>query len=124
MLSDFRQFQFALARHLRDPLTVPAPAGVHPAEANVCNQEMVQHLRHVLEPALPLTQALLGDDVWEHTVRLFLKHAPSHAPWDSTTQRALVDHVYECLEVQNLPGWLKGLVHFEWLEHQGTVLGE
>jgi hypothetical protein len=124
MLSDFRQFQFALARHLRDPLTVPAPAGVHPAEANVCNQEMVQHLRHVLEPALPLTQALLGDDVWEHTVRLFLKHAPSHAPWDSTTQRALVDHVCEHLEVQNLPAWLKDLAYFEWLQHQGAVLGE
>ena len=64
MLNDFRQYQFALARHLRDPLSVPAPEGVDAKAAAVCTQEMVKHLRDVLEPAFPITQALLGEDIW------------------------------------------------------------
>ena len=116
MLNDFRQFQFALARHLRDPLAVPTPAGVLPQEATACTRDMVRHVGSVLAPAFPVTQALLGGDIWEHTVRLFLKSAPSHAPWVSTTQRAFVDHVCESPDVQRLPAWLQDLTHFEWLQ--------
>ena len=116
MLNDFRQFQFALARHLRDPLTVPTPAGVDPQEATVCTQDMVRHVCNVLAPAFPLTQVLLGDDIWEHSVRLFLKNAPNHAPWASTTQRAFADHVCDSPDLQNLPAWLQDLAHFEWLQ--------
>lgn len=117
MLNDFRQYQFALARHLRDPLSVPAPEGVDTVAAAACTQEMVQHLCDVLAPAFPITQALLGEDIWEHAVRLFLKEAPSHTPWASTTQRAFVDHVCESPEMQNLPAWLQDLAHFEWLQN-------
>ena len=117
MLNDFRQFQFALARHLRDPLSAPAPVGVNVAEASGCTHEMVLHLRDVLAPAFPLTHALLGEEIWEHTVRLFLKNAPSHTPWVSTTQRAFMEYVCENPEVQNLPAWLQDLAHFEWLQN-------
>jgi uncharacterized protein len=117
MLNDFRQYQFALARHLRDPLSVPAPEGVDEKAAAACTQEMVKHLRDVLEPAFPITQALLGEDIWEHAVRLFLKDAPNHRPWASTTQRAFVDHVCESPDMQSLPAWLQDLAHFEWLQN-------
>ena len=116
MLNDFRQFQFALARHLRDPLGAPAPVGVQAAHASACTQDMVAHLCDVLAPAFPVTHALLGDDLWEHAVRLFLKDAPSHAPWASAVQRAFVDHVCESPEMQSLPAWLQDLAHFEWLQ--------
>ena len=75
MLNDFRQFQFALARHLRDPLGAPAPVGVQAAQASACTQDMVAHLCDVLAPAFPVTHALLGDDLWEHAVRIELGHA-------------------------------------------------
>lgn len=117
MLNDFRQYQFALARHLRDPLSVPAPEGVDAKAAAACTQEMVQHLCDVLAPAFPITQALLGEDIWEHAVRLFLKDAPNHTPWASTTQRAFVDHVCESPDMQSLPAWLQDLAHFEWLQN-------
>ncbi|MEN9617983.1 MAG: hypothetical protein RL406_220 [Pseudomonadota bacterium] len=117
MLNDFRQFQFALARHLRDPLGVPAPAGVAVSDAATCTQDMVKHVREVLEPAFPVTHALLGDAMWEHAVRLFLKDAHPHSPWASTTQRAFLDHVRESSDMQRLPAWLQDLAHFEWLQN-------
>ena len=116
MLNDFRQFQFAFARYLRDPLSAPLPEGVDASDAAMCTQEMVNHLHDVLVPAFPLTQALLGDDVWELSVRLFLKAGVSHAPWVSTVQRAFVDHVCHSPEMHHLPAWLQDLAHFEWLQ--------
>lgn len=116
MLNDFRQYQFALARHLRDPLGVPAPDGVNAADAGGCTQEMVDHLCDVLEPAFTVTRALLGDDLWQHAVRLFLKDAPSHAPWATAVQRAFVEHVCASPDMQGLPAWLQDLAHFEWLQ--------
>ncbi len=116
MLNDFRQFQFALARHLRDPLSVPLPSGAKAIETNACAQDMVNNLCDVLAPAFPLTHALLGDDLWGHAVRLFIKDAPSHTPWASTTQRAFVEHVCESPDMQQLPAWLQDLAHFEWLQ--------
>jgi uncharacterized protein len=117
MLNDFRQFQFALARHLRDPLSVPAPEGVNAAHATACAHEMAKNLSEVLDPAFPVTRALLGEDLWQHAVRLFLKDAPSHTPWASTVQRAFVEHVCESPDMQELPAWLQDLVHFEWLQN-------
>jgi hypothetical protein len=117
MLNDFRQYQFALARHLRDPLSMPLPKGVSQVDANACTHEMVKNLREVLEPAFPVTHALLGDEIWEHAVRLFLKQAPTHAPWSTVVQRAFVAHVCESSDMQSLPAWLQDLAHFEWLQN-------
>jgi len=117
MLNDFRQFQFALARHLRDPLGVSAPVGVSLADAAVCTQDIVTHVSEVLAPAFPVTCALLGDEMWEHAVRLFLKDAQPHTPWASSTQRAFVDHVCESPDMPRLPAWLQDLAHFEWLQN-------
>lgn len=116
MLNDFRQFQFALARHLRDPLSVPLPEGVSAQEAALLTQEMSTHLRDVLDSAFPVTHALLGDEIWDFAVRLFIKDAPHHAPWASNVQRAFVDHVCNSHEMQNMPAWLQDLAHFEWLQ--------
>jgi uncharacterized protein len=98
-------------------LGVLAPDGVSLADTAAYTQDMVTHLSGVLAPAFPVTCALLGDGMWTHAVRLFLKEAHSHAPWVSTTQRAFLDHVCESPEMQNLPAWLQDLAHFEWLQN-------
>lgn len=116
MLNDFRQFQFALARHLRDPLSVPAPEGIPLVDAHACTQDMVNHLQELLNPAFATTRALLGEEIWALALRLFLKDAPAHTPWASTTQRAFVDHVCESPDMHHMPAWLPDLAHFEWLK--------
>lgn len=122
MLNDFRQTQFALARYLRDPLGASLPAGVNAADANACSQEMVDHLCDILAPAFPVTHALLGDDMWGLTVRMFLKDAPCHMPWATALQRAFVTHVCGSTDMLQLPAWLQDLAHFEWLQTAVSTL--
>jgi hypothetical protein len=116
MLNDLRQAQFALARHLRDPLNAPLPEGVNPAEANACLQAMADHVCDILVPAFPVTRAALGDDLWRLTVRLFLKDACCHMPWTTAVQRSFVDHLCASAEMHQWPAWLKEVAHVEWLQ--------
>ena len=119
MLNEFRQTQFALASHLRDPLSVPLPEGINAADTSACSQDMVDHLCAILAPAFPVMHALLGDDIWGLTVRLFLKDTLSHMPWATDVQRAFMTHVCTSAEMHHLPAWVQDLAHFEWL--QGAV---
>lgn len=117
MLNDFRQSQFALARYLRNPLAVLPPEEVTIEDAIACTQAMAAHLSEVLDTAFPVTHALLGEDLWQQAVRLFLKEAPSHAPWAGAVQRAFVAHVSQSPSMQGLPAWLQDLAHYEWLQN-------
>ena len=122
MLSnDFRQYQFALARHLRDPLGVPAPEGVSASAVIACTQEMAHNLNELLMPAFASTRAVLGEDLWQHTLRLFLHDAPTHAPWGTAVQEAFVKFLGHNSLVQHLPPWLEDLAHFEWLQSAVAV---
>jgi hypothetical protein len=117
MLSnDFRLYQFALARHLRDPLGVPAPDGVSAPAVLACTQEMAHNLNELLMPAFANTRAVLGEDLWQHTLRLFLHDAPTHAPWATSVQEVYVKFLGHNTLVQHLPPWLEDLAHFEWLQ--------
>ena len=116
LTNDFRQYQFALARHLRDPLGVPAPEGVSVAEALACTQEMAANLNELLMPAFAITRAVLGEDLWQHTLRLFLHDAPTHSPWATAVQEAYVKFLGHNTLVQHLPPWLEDLAHYEWLQ--------
>jgi hypothetical protein len=121
MLNDFRQTQFALARHLRDPLRTPLPVGVNAADASVCSQVMVDHVSNILTPAFPVTHAALGEELWGLIVRLLLKDATCHLPWTTGVQRAFVTQVNVNVERQRLPAWLKDVAHFEWLQTAGCL---
>lgn len=117
MLSnDFRQYQFALARHLRDPLGVPAPEGVNARDVLACSHEMAHNLNELLMPAFATTRSVLGEELWQHTLRLFLHDAPSHAPWATAVQEAYVKFLGHNSLVQFLPAWLEDLAHYEWLQ--------
>jgi hypothetical protein len=120
MLNDFRQAQFAFARHLRDPVNTPLPKGVSAADASACAQAMVDHVLEVLAPAFPVTRAALGDEMWCLTVRLFIKEASCHVLWATEVQRAFVAHLSTNAEMHQLPTWLKDVAQFEW---QQTTAG-
>lgn len=121
MLNALRQSQFALARHLRDPLGASLPKGVNAADASACAQAMADHVCAILTPAFPVTRAALGDEMWGLAVRLFLKDAPCHVPWAAATKRAFVDHLCASAEVHQLPAWLKDVAQFEWQQTKASA---
>ena len=116
MLNDFRQFQFALARHLRDPLVAARPEGVSSVDAQASLQHMFETLSALLSPTFPVSRALLGETLWRHAVQLFLQDAPPHAPWTGAVQRAFARYLRSSPHAKDLPAWLQDMAHFEWLK--------
>ncbi len=117
MLNDFQHTQFALARHLREPLHMPVLEGVHAVDVRACKQDMAAQLSAVLAPVFPVTKACLDDARWQHVLRMFLQASPSHAPWATALHRAFVAYVCVSPELQTFPAWLQDLVHFEGLQN-------
>lgn len=116
MLNDFREFQFTLARHLRDPHTAPLPRGVSTEQAAAYERTMFKNLCDVLNPAFPLTRGLLGDWAWRATVRYFLRDAPAQTPWPRVVLREFARYLRESPVTRDLPAWLNDVSHFEWLK--------
>jgi hypothetical protein len=116
MLNDSRDFQFALARHLRDPHTMPLPAGVSAEQAATYERAMFKNLSDILNPAFPVTRGLLGDWAWRAAVRYFLRDCPAKAPWPRTVLLEFARFLRESPETQTLPAWLNDVSHFEWLK--------
>lgn len=121
MLNDCRQTQFALARHLRDPLSAPLPKGFNSADARACSQAMVDYVFYILDPAFPVTRAALGDEMWGQTVRLFIKDASCSLPWATEVQRAFMAHVSANAEKHQWPTWLKDVAQFEWQQTKANA---
>ncbi len=116
MLNDFREFQFALARHLRDPHKMPLPVGVSAEQAATYERAMFKNVCDIVNPAYPVTRGLLGDWAWRAAVRYFLRDYPAKAPWPRTVLLEFARFLRESPETQNLPAWLKDVSHFEWLK--------
>jgi len=119
MLNNFRDprdFQFALARHLRDPHTMPLPAGVSAEQAATYERAMFKNLSDILNPAYPVTRGLLGDWAWRAAVRYFLRDYPATAPWPRTVLLEFARFLRESPATQTLPAWLNDVSHFEWLK--------
>lgn len=116
MLNDFREFQFALARHLRDPHTMPLPEGVTAKQSAAHERAMFKSLCDIVNPAYPITRGLLGDWAWRAAVRYFLRDYPAKAPWPRTVLMEFARFLRESPETQSLPAWLKDVSHFEWLK--------
>lgn len=111
----FQAFQYAMARHLRDPHRMPRPAGV-PARRMAVYQELVfNNLTGSLDRCFPVSRAVLGAARWRHLQRGFWRDWPLHTPLQREIPREFVRHLAEAAPAR-LPAWLPELAHYEWAE--------
>lgn len=113
----FQQFQYALARHLRDPRGAARPAGVAVRRAGIYRELLRNNLESFLLACFPLTHALLGARRWRRLVDLFLREARCQTPYFREIPREFLRWLLaaETLPV-SLPAWTRELAHYEWVE--------
>lgn len=113
---DFRSFQRAFARHLRDPQHTPRPAGVPARRMAVYNELLFNNICGFLDSCFPVARATLGEARWRRLNRTFFRDWPSHTPWFREIPREFVRYLSETEIKQPLPAWLAELAHYEWVE--------
>ena len=111
----FQAFQYALARHIRDPHHTPRPAGVPARRMAVYNELLFNNVCGFLDSCFPLCRRLLGEERWRRLNRSFYRDWPLHSPLYREIPREFVRYL-EAQRGPRVPRWLPELAHYEWAE--------
>lgn len=113
-LPEFQRFQFAFARHVRDPRGAPHPAGVPARRMAIYNELLFNNIASSLEACFPVSRALLGTRRWPRLARAFFRDWRCQTPHYREIPREFVRYLMEM--AVNQPPWLAELAHYEWAE--------
>ena len=113
-LPEFQRFQFAFARHVRDPRGAPRPAGVPARRMGIYNELLYNNIENSLNACFPVAHALLGKRRWPRLVRAFFRDWRCWTPHYREIPREFVRYLTEMAAGQ--PAWLMELAHYEWAE--------
>lgn len=108
--------QQALARHLRDPDSTPAPGGIEPRRLAVYRDLFYNNLQGLLAGNFPVIRRTLGDEHWHALVRAFFAGHPSQTPLFTEIGREFVRWLQDGAHGGHGPAWLPELAHYEWVE--------
>ena len=115
--ASLREQQVALAQHLRDPASAPAPGGIEDRRLSVYRDLLYNNLQNLLAGNFPVIRRALSDGDWHALVRAFYAGHRCHTPLFTEIGREFV----RWLETRPAPDpdrwpWLAELAHYEWVE--------
>ena len=119
---DFKDFQHAFARHIRDPHHTARPAGVPARRMAVYNELLFNNITGFLDPCFPVCRKLLGESRWRGLNRSFYRDWKSHTPWFREIPREFTRYLAAGGFGQRLPAWFAELAHYEWAELAVNVM--
>lgn len=116
MKPDFRSFQFALARQLRDVDAQEPPSYATPAQIAMYRDDMLRHVADVLTPVFVRAAEVLGPSRWHALIRAFVPHGMDGLARHRQVPFAFVRFLQDNPTSIVMPAWLPELVHFEWAQ--------
>jgi hypothetical protein len=112
-----RQQQFALSRHLRDPVAYPPPPGIEDRRLAIYRDLFFNNIAGLLAGNFPVIHATLGESTWLQLVRAFYAQHRSHTPLFPEIPREFIRFLESRAELgDDDPLWLVELAHYEWVE--------
>ena len=77
---DFRDIQYAFAKHIRDPANNPAPTDAEDRRMAIYRELFFNNLRNLLATMFPVLRKLHSDEHWQHFIRQFMRRHESRTP--------------------------------------------
>lgn len=112
-----REQQFALARHIRDPVANPPPPDIEDRRLAIYRELFHNNLQSLLAGNFPVIRRLLGDEGWHACVRTFLREHRSRTPLFPEIAREFIRFLEERQAAgAGDPPFLLELAHYEWVE--------
>jgi hypothetical protein len=115
--ADFRQKQFALAAHIRDPEHAPPPGGIEDRRLAIYRELFFNNLLNLLGKSFPVLKKLHGSERWRALVRDFMVQHRAHTPYFLEIPREFHEYLEKTRGVRpdDFP-FLAELAHYEWAE--------
>lgn len=116
-MKSFQQTQLELARYLRAPDEVAAPAQVETRRLHIYRDLIYNNIENFIVNVFPVTRSLLTDEQWHRLVRSFIQNHHCQTPYFLQISDEFVQYV---LQSRGLcagdPPYLLELIHYEWIE--------
>lgn len=103
----------AFARHLRDPLGPPPPAGMAAERLALYRELFLRNIESLLAANFPVCRRLLGEAGFRALVEAFFAQHRSRTPYFPRLGEEFLLYLGQRSET---PLWLRELAHYEWVE--------
>lgn len=113
---DFRDVQYAFARHLRDPENAPAPADVEDRRMAIYRDLFYRNVESFIAGSFPVLRKITPDEHWHAMVRDYFKRHQAHTPLFPKMPQEFLQYLQEERNVEDDPPFLLELAHYEWTE--------
>ena len=114
---DLKRRQLEFAAHLRDPDSVPAPAGIEARRMQVYRDLFINNVTNLLAGTFPVAREILGDDAWRTLARQFYAGHRAQTPYFAEVPREFVEWLAaRSRRPAGEPPFLDELAHYEWVE--------
>jgi hypothetical protein len=123
--SDFRDLQYAFARHIRDPENNPPPTDAEDRRMAIYRDLFFNNLRNLISQTFPVLRKLHSPEKWQSFIRGFMVRHEAQTPYFLEIPREFLDYLeneYEP-EEDDYP-FLIELAHYEWVELALSVSDE
>lgn len=114
---DFREIQYAFAKHIRDPENNPPPTDAEDRRFAIYRELFFNNLRNLISQTFPVLKKLHSKEKWATFIRQFMVRHQAQTPYFLEVPKEFVDFLqneYETGE-DDYP-FLVELAHYEWAE--------
>lgn len=112
---EFQRYQIAFSAHLRDPQHNPAPLHVSAERIAVYEEIVFNNLFESVSTCFPVTQQVLGKELWLQLVRRFMHQHSANSPIFRDIPQEFLNYLQQANHSE-LPPFLYSLCHYEWIE--------
>lgn len=115
-LPEFQQYQYAFARHLRDPRGSARPAGVPAKRMRVYSELLFNNVSGLVSACFPVARSILGARKWKRLLREFFASHRSRTPYFRQVPEEFLQFMQGREAAPDEPEFLPYLLHYEWVE--------
>jgi hypothetical protein len=122
---DFREIQYAFAKHIRDPERNPAPTDAEDRRLAIYRELFFNNLRNLISQTFPVLKKLHSKEKWATFIRQFMVQHEAQTPYFLEIPREFVEFLQN--EYESGPDdypFLVELAHYEWAELALSVSDE
>lgn len=122
---DFRDIQYAFARHIRDPQNHPAPTDAEDRRMAIYRDLFFNNLRNLISQTFPVLRKLYSKEKWSSFIRQFMVRHEAATPYFLEIPKEFLQFLNEEYEPDDddFP-FLRELAHYEWVELALSVSDE
>ena len=122
---DFRDIQYALARHIRDPDNNPSPIEAEDRRLAIYRDLFFNNIRNLVSQTFPVLKKLHDKDKWERFIRLFMSKHQAQTPYFLEIPKEFLEFLQNDYEHEDSDyPFLVELAHYEWVELALSVSDE